>query len=128
MNADGVGEKALGASRARSDGAVSTAVSLHIKLTQMLKPDLFGVRREFVVVTVTRAHLNSLGVVHFNNAEIAEADREMVERIVRTVPFTVSEADKFASEELVDICCEMVLQMRERDAAAAARGSQQPAL
>jgi len=44
VNAVDVVERALGASRARADGAVSTAVSLHFKLTQMLKPDSVGVR------------------------------------------------------------------------------------
>jgi hypothetical protein len=61
VHADEVGERALGASRARADGAVSTAVTVHFKLTQMLKPDAWGVRREFAPAPApTRGALRSI--------------------------------------------------------------------
>jgi hypothetical protein len=40
-----VGERALGASRARADGAVSPAVADHPERARMLEPDSRGARR-----------------------------------------------------------------------------------
>ena len=59
-----MGERALGASRARADGAVITAVAVHSELARMLEPDSRGAQR-------SRAPLNAMGGVRFNKAEVA---------------------------------------------------------
>lgn len=118
MNADDVVERALGASRARADGAASAAVTLRMKLARMLEPTTPR-------SSCTRAHLDLMGGVRINIAEAVEADRALIKHIARSTPLELFEIVEFASEELVGCCGEM-LPMGARDAAA--RCSRMPAL
>ena len=56
-----MGERALGALRARADCAVITADVVLSELARMLEPDSYGARRE-----CARARLDSMGGVRFN--------------------------------------------------------------
>jgi hypothetical protein len=65
-------------------------------------------------VEVTRALVNPMGAVHINKPAVSAADRVLVERFVRTMPFRFSEADKFVNEDVVDTCCQLVARPGER--------------
>jgi hypothetical protein len=60
-----VGERALGASRARADCAVITADVVHSELARMVEPDSCGARRE-CAARRSRARLDVMGGVRFN--------------------------------------------------------------
>ncbi len=66
-----------------------------------------------------------MGVLQINDAETIDADRALIERIARTMPFQCSEADMFCVGRARRRALREVLRMRERDAAARGR-SQQP--
>ena len=96
------------------------AVALDFRFTLNTKPNAFGVCTQFVDIDVTRAHVNTKGVVTLNQSKVAPADRELVDRFVRTMPFRFESAGKEYSEELLDICAELAAMAREEGFAAGA--------
>jgi hypothetical protein len=120
VNADDKSSKSLGAARARRDGSVSVAVAIDLRFTWNKQPNAFGVLTQFLDIEVTRAHVNTKGVVHLNQVKVAPADRELVDRFVRTMPFRFESAGKEYSEELLDICAELAAMAREEGFAAGA--------
>jgi hypothetical protein len=109
-------DRSMEALRARADGGAGSLVAIEFKQASRVQR-----ARGVPQVEVTRALVNPMGAMHINKPAVSAADRVLVERFARTMPFRFSETDKFVNEDVVDTCCQLVARSGETAAAAGHR-------